>query len=126
MTMRNIDELIDRAVDEEERELLRSIGEERGFVGQVFGLFRGPLGWVGVVLIVAQSVMFVAGVWASWNFFEATDPMAALRWGMPAAVLLIGALILKMSLWPTFEANRVLREIKRLEWQLSHARGNQH
>lgn len=124
--MRNIDELIDRAVDEEERELLRSIGEERGFVGQVFGLFRGPLGWVGVVLIVAQSVMFVAGVWASWNFFEATEPMAALRWGMPAAVLLIGALILKMSLWPTFEANRVLREIKRLEWQLSHARGNQH
>ena len=124
--MRNIDELIDRAVDEEERELLRSIGEERGFVGQVFGLFRGPLGWVGVVLIVAQSVMFVAGVWASWNFFEAIEPMAALRWGMPAAVLLIGALILKMSLWPTFEANRVLREIKRLEWQLSHARGNQH
>ncbi len=124
--MRNIDELIDRAVDEEERELLRSIGEERGFVGQVFGLFRGPLGWVGVVLIVAQSVMFVAGVWASWNFFEATEPMAALRWGLPAAVLLIGALILKMSLWPTFEANRVLREIKRLEWQLSHARGNQH
>lgn len=119
--MRNLDQMIDEALDSEERELLRSIGEEPGFFSQAFGLFTGRTAWVNVLLMVVQTIFFVAGVWAAWNFFEAGDALAAVRWGIPAAVLLLTGLIIKMALWPTMETNRVIRELKRIELQLARS-----
>ena len=117
--MRDLDRMIDEALDEEERELLRRIGEEPGHVEQMLGAFSGRLGWISVVLMVSQSVAFVAGVWAAWNFFAADEVLAALRWGLSAAVLLLMSLTLKMGVWPTVQTNRVLRELKRLELQIA-------
>ena len=37
--MNNLDDMIDVALDAEERELLRAIGEEPGFVERAMGLF---------------------------------------------------------------------------------------
>ena len=119
--MRDMDQMIDEALDAEERDLLRSIGEEPGFFAQAFGLFAGPAAWVNVLLAFVQGILFIAGVWAAWNFFAATDALAALRWGLPAAVLLLTGLTIKMALWPTLQANRVIRELKRLELQVARA-----
>ena len=68
--MRDVDELIDEALDAEERELLRTL-DEPGFFRQAFGVFSGPTGWMSVVMMFWQAVMFIAGVWAAWHFFEA-------------------------------------------------------
>ena len=118
--MRDVDELIDEALDAEERELLRTL-DEPGFFSQAFGVFRGPTGWVSVVMMVCQAVLFIAGIWAAWHFFEATDPVTQLRWGLPAMLLLIFAGMLKMALIPRLEGNRVMREVKRLELRLARA-----
>ena len=119
--MRDLDQMIDEALDAEEGDLLRSIGEEPGFFDQAFGLFGGSAGWVNVLLMVVQGALFIAGVWAAINFFNAGDSLTALRWGLPAAVLLLTALIIKMSMMPTMQANRVIRELKRLELQVARA-----
>ena len=123
--MRDLDSMIDEALDAEQRELLRSIGEEPGFFAQAFGLFTGTMAWVNVMLMVVQTVFFVAGVWAAWNFFQAGDALAAVRWGIPAAVLLLTGLIIKMALWPTMETNRVIRELKRIELQIARSASRQ-
>jgi len=120
--MRDVDGMIDRALDEEERELLRSIGEEPGFFSQAWGLFGGRTGWVNAVMMIAQGVLFLAGAWAAWNFFQVEDTVSQLRWGLPAAVLLIVATVMKMALLPRMESNRLMRELKRIELQL--ARGS--
>jgi hypothetical protein len=119
--MRNLDEMIEETLDAEERELLRSIGEEPGFFTQAFGIFGGPAGWVNLLLMVVQGALFIAGVWAAWNFFEAADALSALRWGIPAAVLLLMALIIKMALVPAMQTNRVMRELKLLQLQLARS-----
>ena len=119
--MRDLDQMIDEALDAEERDLLRSIGEEPGFFAQAFGLFGGSAGWVNVLLMFVQGALFIAGVWAAINFFNAGDPLTALRWGLPAGVLLLTALTIKMSMMPTLQANRVIRELKRLELQVARA-----
>ena len=120
--MRDLDMMIDETLDAEERELLRSVGEEPGFFAQTFGIFGGPTGWVHVLLMVVQGALFIAGVWAAWQFFEATEALSALRYGLPAAVLLLMALIIKLSLWPTIQTNRVIRELKRIELQIARSR----
>lgn len=117
----DLDQMIDEALGAEERDLLRSIGGEPGFFSQAFGLFGGPAGWVNVLMMIIQAALFVAGVWAAINFFNADDSLAALRWGLPAAVLMLTALIIKMSMMPTLQANRVIRELKRLELQVARA-----
>jgi len=117
--MREIDNMIDEALRDEEREVLRSIGEQPGFFSQVFGVFRGPTGWVNILMMVAQGAMFLAGAWAAWHFFTASGVEQQLRWGLPAAVLLILATIVKMALLPRMETNLIIRELKRIELQLA-------
>lgn len=119
--MRDIDLMIDEALDAEERELLRSIGDEPGFFSQVAGIFGGPTGWVNAVMMATQIGLFFAGAWAAWHFFQADEPVSQLRWGIPAAVLIIIATIMKMALLPRMESNRLMRELKRLELQLARS-----
>lgn len=116
--MRDLDQLIDEALDAEERALLSSI-EEPGFFSLALGVFRGPSGWMSMVMMFWQAVTFIAGVWAAWQFFEAADPVTQLRWGLPAMLLLIFAGMLKMALIPRMESNRLLRELKRIELQIA-------
>lgn len=117
--MRDLDGLIDKAIDDEEHELLRRIGEEPGFFKQAVGIFDGRTGWVNGVLMTAQALLFMAGAVAAWWFFAASDPVAQLRWGLPAAVLLLVSLMIKLAMWPTIQTNRVLRELRRIELQLA-------
>lgn len=117
--MQDMDKVIEEAISREERDLLRRIGEEPGFFPQMFDIFRGRTGWVNVILMVVQTVFFIAGVWAGWQFFAASDVVSQLRWGLPATVLLIMGLLLKMMIWPSFETNRILRELKRIELKLA-------
>ena len=120
--MRDVDDLIEEALGQEEREILARIGEEPGFFGMAFGLFSGRLGWVNMVMVAAQALTFVAGAYAAWMFFEATDTVTQLRWGLPSAVLLILSTMIKMSMWPEIHANRLMRELKRIELQLARAK----
>lgn len=110
-----LDNEIDAALEAEERDLLRSIGEEPGFFSQALGLFGDRTEWINWVLMAVQTVLFVIAVWSGWQFFEADNVLEALRWGLPSAVLALMALMLKLALWPTMQANRVIREVKRLE-----------
>ena len=98
--MRDVDELIDEALDAEERELLRSIGDEPGFIERAMGMFGAGVHWMVAFMMVGQALLFLVGVWAAWGFFEATDPVAQLRWGLPSAVLLLASLEVKLAVAP--------------------------
>ena len=120
--MPSIDELIKEALTEQESELIKST-EELGYFSLATGLFRGKLGWVSWVIMLVQGAMFVAGVWAAWRFFGAVEVLVAIKWGLSAAVLLLMAGMLKFSLMPQIQANRVLRELKRVELLILHRAG---
>ena len=117
--MRDLDEMIDEALDAEERELLRSIGDEPGFVERALGMFGAGVKWMVAFMMVGQTLLFLAGAWAAWNFFDATEPVAQLRWGLPAAVLLLASLAVKLAVAPPIHANRIMCELKRIELQIA-------
>lgn len=119
--MRDLDDLIEEALEDEERELLRSIGEKPGFVERALGLFGAGVKWMVAFMMIGQTLLFIAGVWAAWNFFGASEPVAQLRWGLPAAVLLLASLSVKLAVAPPIHANRILCELKRIELQLARA-----
>lgn len=120
--MTDIDRMIEEALEGEDQALFRETAREPGFFGQAFGLFGGRNGWVNMVMMAAQALLFVGGVWAAWRFFEAETPLSALHWGLPAAVLMLASLVIKASMMPEIQANRLMREIKRLELRLAMGR----
>lgn len=109
------DRRIDAAIAAEERELLRQIGEEPGYFAQLGSMFtaRGT-GGMNIVLVIIQTALFIAGAYAAWQFFAASDVLIALRWGLPAMTLLLMSLIIKIALYPVLHINRVLVAVKRL------------
>ncbi len=117
--MRDLDKMIEDALGEEESEVLRRIGGEPGFIERAMGMFGAGLEWTVRFMVFGQAVIFLAGVWAAWNFFAAGDPVTQLRWGLPAAVLLLGATMVKLAVAPAIFHNRVMRELKRIELQVA-------
>lgn len=121
--MNKVDTLIAETIGAEERAFLDELANEPGYFHQAFGMFRGSTGWVSWVMMIAQTLMFLAGVWMAVNFFAADNSVDQLRWGLPAATILIIGGMLKMSLMPVMQANRVLRELRRLELVIAASKG---
>lgn len=120
--MRDLDRMIDEALGHEESELLRRISGEPNLAERALGMFGAGVGWMVALMMLIQTALFIAGVWAGWNFFGASEPVAQLRWGLPAAVLLLMSLIIKLAVAPAVHHNRLMRELKRLELQMARMR----
>ncbi len=113
--MTDVDKSINAAIKAEERALLQSIGEEPPYMQQLLAIFSGRTGWISILMMVAQTILFIASVWAGWHFFEATEVLPALKWGLSSSVLLLMSLMVKLALWPTIHINRLAERFTRLE-----------
>lgn len=118
---RDLDRMIDEALGEEESELLRRISGEPNILERALGMFGAGIEWMAAAMMVIQTLLFIAGIWAAWMFFGAGDPVTQLRWGLPAAVLLLMSLMIKLAVAPAIHHNRLMREIKRIELQLARS-----
>jgi hypothetical protein len=118
--MDKLDRIISETLDDEEREILEKIGRDQGFWEQLFGLFRGGMqGWLNRGIFLLHIVCAISGFYAAWKFFHMSDVLEAIRWGLPAVVLLLAALILRMTLLRTMQTNNVLHAVKHLEMQIA-------
>lgn len=116
--MKNVDELIGRALSQEDRALL-SRHTEPGYVSQAFGLFRGPLAWVMWLVYVVGFVAFLGAAYALWQMVATTNVLSAVKWGVGALLLFQFTTLAKAFMGNHMEANRMLRELKRVELQVS-------
>jgi uncharacterized membrane protein len=116
--MDKTDELIKQTLSAEDRDLLARHGEP-GYFSQAFGLFRGSLGWVVWVAYLCGIIAFAGFGVSLWRSWHATDALAAVQWGVLAIVLFQFTMIMKSFLGSHLEANRMLREFKRVELQLA-------
>ncbi|WBQ13343.1 hypothetical protein L2D00_01340 [Hyphomonadaceae bacterium BL14] len=122
--MSDIDRLIEETLDHEDAELRRALGEEPGFIASAFGMLRGPGAWPRQYMFAAQGVMFFVSVWFAWAFFQAETVLEALRWGLPSAVLMLGALVVKTSMAAFLTEHRLVMEIRRLELRIERMRSS--
>lgn len=122
--MDKLDEMIGRALSDEDRALLARHGEP-GYVAQAFGMFQGPMAWALRVAYLAGAVAFLVGVYAFWQMLATTDPLTAVKWGVGAVLLFQMTVLTKGFMGSHMEANRMLRELKRLELQVSLLRAEE-
>lgn len=115
---KDIDDLINQALSQEDEELLDNLNREPGWLRQAFGIFRGPLAWVMWFVFVVQILLFLGAVYGGWQVYVAAELMGALKWGVLTVVLVQLTTFLRGFMGSHLEANRVLRELRRLDLRL--------
>ena len=116
--MKDFDELIGRALTDEDRALLARHGEP-GYFTQALGLFRGPSAWVMWVLYATTLVAFAGALAALWQTWHATDAVVAVRWGVLALFGFQVVTLCKMVMGGRLESGRLARDLKRVELQVA-------
>jgi len=111
----NIDDLIKKALTEEESEILVRLGKEQSIFEQLLSNFKGKMKWMSMYIALMILVFFIISIYCLIKFLNAEDIRLMLLWGagMGASFLTIG--MLKMWQWMQMDKNTLLREIKRLE-----------
>jgi Family of unknown function (DUF6768) len=112
--MSYLDTRIEELTTETEQHLLRS-SQPHGWLGTARAMRSGRLAWIFWVSWVVQLVLFILSIIWGLGFFAATDALSALKYGLPSATALILAAQIKTSMAPHLHAERILRELKRIE-----------
>ncbi len=116
--MNRIDQLIEQALSAEDQALLQQ-HVEPGYLAQAFGLFRGPWAWVVWLVNAATLLAFAGALYAGWQVYVAVDALLAVKWGVLALLLFQAMGISKTFMGMHLETSRMLREVKRVELQMS-------
>jgi len=112
--MTKLDDLIYEALEDQDKAALAET-DELGYFALGLSQFSGKMGWVTWLIMLIQAVMFLGSVYCAVQFYGAVDVLSAVKWGISGATLMIMAISLKLSLAPQMQADRVIREVKRLE-----------
>ncbi|MBT8254620.1 MAG: hypothetical protein HKN00_05590 [Flavobacteriaceae bacterium] len=114
----NIDELIREALSEEEAKFYDELDEQNLFE-MVGGLFTGKLKWIMVLMNVVMFLVFILFIYCVIQFLKAEDTVMLIKWTAGGILCLNAVTLLKLFDWMQINKNVLLREIKRLELQLS-------
>lgn len=121
MNMNNLDERIRAALETDgtTTSTVPSIAEE------LLQTFRGQSRWMNRFAAVLSLLVFGLWIWTSIRFFQAEALDLKMEWAMGSLFCLLFISFLKVWFWMTMHSNRVLREVKRVELLLAHARQQQ-
>ena len=75
-------------------------------------------------ILLGHVLFAIGGVYATYRFFTTDALLDAIRWGLPAAVLLLAAVNTRITLIRSMQTNRVLHEVKLLKAQIALLAGN--
>lgn len=115
----NIDEKIKKELSEQATEIDEILAEEKGLFDFVMGSFRSNLkGWfvlINIIIGLNTLVMF----WTGYNFFNSLVVTDQVFWGVCFLSSLIFQVAGKQWIWAEMTRTSMVREIKRVELNLS-------
>ncbi|WP_299885775.1 DUF6768 family protein [uncultured Lacinutrix sp.] len=117
-----IDKLIKETLSQEEAKFYDNL-DEQGVIGMIFGLFKGKNKWLLILMNLVTVVFFILFIYCTVQFFNTDITNELIKWGLGALVFLIGVSMLKVFAWMQMDKNAILREMKRLELQVSSLAG---
>jgi len=115
---KNIDELIKETLTAEEAKFYDEL-DEQNLLGKVGETFKGKMGWLIIVMNIANLIFFVLFVYAIIQFFHAVGTEELIKWAMAIFGCFMFMSFIKLYVWMQMNKNDILRELKRLELQVS-------
>jgi hypothetical protein len=117
--MSKIDDRILETLNSEDRELMQTYTAQPGFLGMLLEPMRGSFGPSAIAAFGIMIVVFVTLVFSIFQFFPEQDVLRKLNWMAIALAMLIFLGFLRLWFFQEISRLSILRELKRLELQLS-------
>ncbi len=113
-----IDELIKEALTQEEAKFYDELGEQN-VLEKFGGIFKGKMGWLAIIMNIMVLVFFGLLVYCLIQFLNAEATNQLIKWGAGMFTSMLMMSMLKLYFWMQMDKNDILRELKRLELQIS-------
>lgn len=118
----DIDRLIRETLTEEEAKFYDEL-DEQNVLQMLGGVYRGKNSWLMVLTNIVQLVFFALFIYCAIQFFKVEETNDLIKWGIGGIVTLFAQTMLKLFTWMQMDKNAILREIKRIELQVSSLAG---
>ncbi len=115
---KEVDDLIHQALSKEEAAYFEKMGEQN-IPQQVFSLFKGKNKWMNVLMVGMNLIVFAVAVYTFINMLDAEVINDKLEWMFYTLISFMAMSLLKSWGWNQMDKNALMREIKRLEYQVS-------
>lgn len=120
--MEDIDKLIKETLTQEEAKFYDEL-DEQNVLEMLGGLFKGKNSWIMYVMNFMTLVFFAAFIICVVKFFDTENTNELIMWSVGGIIALLAVSMLKMFAWLQMDKNALLREMKRLELQISSLSG---
>ena len=120
--MEDIDKLIKETLTQEEAKFYEQLEEQNAFQ-MILGIFSGKMKWLIIIMNIMTLVFFGFFVYCVIQFFNTEVTNELIKWGIGSIAFLFGVSLMKMFAWMQMDKNALLRELKRLELQISSLSG---
>ena len=114
----DIDKLIKDTLTEEEAKFYDEL-DEQNLLQMVLGIFKGKNSWVIILMSIIQFGFFLLFIYCAVQFFNTDITNELIRWGIFGTLSLMASSMLKLFSWMQMDKKAIIREIKRLELQVS-------
>ncbi len=113
-----IDKIIHDALSKEEAAFYDQLGEQ-SLVEMAIDVYKGKDRWIKILAFCFSIVFFGLFVFSAIKFFQAEDLKEMIRWIAVGFFSFGTNMALKIWQWMQMDKNAIIREIRRLELQLS-------
>lgn len=120
--MEDIDALIKETLTKEEAKFYNEL-EEQNLFGMIKGLFKGKDLWFVILMNLFNIAVFGVLIYCIIQTFDTDNTNDLILWVGAILMCFITMSIIKLHAWMHMHRNVVLREIKRLELQVSSLAG---
>ncbi|KYG82339.1 DUF6768 family protein [Roseivirga echinicomitans] len=115
---KEMDDLIHQALTKEEAAYYDQLGEQN-MPQMILGLFKGKNSWITLVMFVFNLVVLGLSIYTFVEMLNTDVIVDKLEWAVYTLLGFITMSLLKVYNWNQMDKNALLREIKRLEFQVS-------
>ncbi|WP_074409975.1 MULTISPECIES: DUF6768 family protein [Aquimarina] len=120
--MKDIDQLIKETLSQEEAKFYDDLDEQNLFE-MLGGLFNTKHRWIIVLMNIATVVAFGFLIYCIIQFLNTDNTNELIKWFAGGAICFMVIGMTKLFAWMQMDKNALLREIKRLELQVSSIAG---
>ncbi|HEY9117281.1 MAG TPA: DUF6768 family protein [Roseivirga sp.] len=115
---KEFDVIIQEALTKEEAQYFEQMGEQN-LPQMLIGLYKGKNSWLNVVIMVMTFVVLGIGIYTFIQMLNATETNLKIEWMFYTILCFINISMLKIYSWNQLDKNALIREIKRLEYQVA-------
>jgi len=118
MKKEEIDQLITESLSEDEAAFYRNL-DEPGLFRSWGEIYSGKYGRIALIMSVVHLIVFIFAIYCGYKVFTLEGIVEIIQYGTLLFIALMFASMIKLWHWMQMDKNSMLREMKRLEFQVA-------